>query len=102
MPNKPVTAIFTLATLVFVGWPAQAAPTERPVNSARTGNKTQAESCHLTALYSASSDFVAVPYTFGSSLDYRPVEVDQETPCPFAGAPLPRGRETTSDGGGRE
>jgi len=76
MPNKPVTAISALATLLCAAWSAQAAPSEQPVNSSRTGNDTRAESCHLTALFSASSDFVAVPYTFGSSLDYRPVWVE--------------------------
>lgn len=85
MPNKLVTAISALATLVCATWSAQAAPSEQPVNSSRTANYTQAKTCHLTALFSASSDFVAAPYTFGSRLDYRPAVVDQATPCPFAG-----------------
>jgi hypothetical protein len=100
MPNKPLTILSVLAILVCAAWSAQAAPAEQPVDPSRAGK--QAESCHLKALFSASSDFVAVPYTFGSRLDYRPVIVDQETPCPFASAPLPTGRETTSDGGGAE
>jgi hypothetical protein len=100
MPNKPLTTFSALATLVCAAWSAQAAPAEQPVDSSRTGK--QAEFCHLQALFSASSDFVVVPYTFGGRLDYRPVIVDQETPCPFAGAPLPTGRETKSDIGGIE
>ena len=84
MLNKPMTALSALATLFCAAWPAQAV------------------SCQLKALFSASSDFVAVPYTFGSRLDYRPVLVDREIPCPFAGEPPPIGRETASDGNGIE
>jgi hypothetical protein len=84
MPNKPATALTVLAILVSAACSAQAAP-EQSVTSPRTGNDTQAESCHLKALFSASSDFVAVPYTFGGRLDYRPVWVEVSAPCPIAG-----------------
>jgi hypothetical protein len=84
MPNKPVTALIVLSILVSAACSAQAAPIEQPVTSSRIGNDAQAESCHLKALYSASSDFVAVPYTFGSRLDYRPVWVEVPAPCPIA------------------
>jgi hypothetical protein len=83
MPNKPVTALIVLAILISAACSAQAAP-EQPVTSSRTGNDTRAESCHRKALDSASSDFVAVPYTFGGRLDYRPVWVEVPAPCPIA------------------
>jgi len=100
MPNKSVVALSALATLVCATWSTQAAPAEQPVSSSRSGNYPQAAACH--SQYFTSSDFVAVPYTFGSRLDYRPVVVDQETPCPVADALQPNGRETTGDGSDSE
>jgi hypothetical protein len=84
MPNKPVTALSALAILVGVALSAQAVPAKHSVTSSSTGNYTRAESCHPKALFSASSDFVAVPYTFGGTLDYRPVWVEVPVQCPIA------------------
>jgi len=73
MLTKTVITPPALAILVcgFVAAPALA---KGPADARTGNNNSQLESCHPqdAGTLPSGTDFVAVPYTFGSTLDYRP------------------------------
>ena len=74
MLTKAANAPSILAILICVSFAAPALA--RGSDDARTGhNESSVDSCHRqdAGAISPGSDFVAVPYTFGSALDFRPV-----------------------------
>lgn len=81
MQTKSKIALLVLPILTYACF-AQAAGANQPAN-----NNAQLEQCPSQAIGSLSpaSDFVAVPYTFGNRLDYRPVWTSESQRCADSG-----------------
>jgi hypothetical protein len=81
MLTKAANALSILA-IVICASNAVPALAKGPAD-ARAGNSdSQVQSCHRqdAEVLSPDSDFVAIPYTFGSTLDYRPTWVGEMQP----------------------
>jgi hypothetical protein len=72
MPTRTVIALSVSA--IFYASCAQAALAREPVSTSSGISHSQLEPCHPqdVGLPSPGSDFVAIPYTFGDTLEYRP------------------------------
>lgn len=72
MPTRTVIALSVSA--VFYASCAQAALAREPVSTRGGTSQSQLGPCHPQDVgsLSHSSDFVAIPYTFGNTLEYRP------------------------------
>ena len=71
MPSRTVIALSLSA--IFYASCAQAALAREPVSTRGGTSHSQLELCHPQDVgsHSHSSDFVAIPYTFGNTLEYR-------------------------------
>lgn len=72
MSTKSVIAVFALA--IFYASAAQLALARERVSASSTKHHSLVEHCDPQdgGSPSSSSDFVDIPYTFGSTLEYRP------------------------------
>jgi hypothetical protein len=72
MPTRTVIALSVSA--IFYANCAEAALARQPVSTSSDTSHSQLEPCHPPDVGSPSpsSDFVAIPYTFGDTLEYRP------------------------------
>jgi hypothetical protein len=83
MLTKTAIATTVLAILVHASF-VEAALARGPADTATGNNKSQLQSCvpQDAGALSPGSDFVAVPYTFGSTFDYRPARTEEaQTPA---------------------
>jgi hypothetical protein len=72
MPSNTVIALSISS--IFYASCSQAALAREPVSTRNGSSCSQLEPCHPQDVgsLSPSSDFVAIPYTFGSTLRFRP------------------------------